>query len=305
MAVTIDTFEHEALFYEGVDGFVDGTVPFLREGLEAGEPMLVAVGLEKIARLRAALGPQAEAVEFADMTVLGRNPGRIISAWWDFVEAHPERPTRGIGEPVWAGRGATELVECQLHESLLNLAFAGVESFRLLCPYDVGSLAESALHEARCSHPVVDARESAHYRGAERLLTPFETTLPSPAAPAASSGFDADSLDEVRSTVAEWAARAGLSCSRTADLVLAVNEAAANSIVHGGGHGVLRTWSENGSLVCEIRDRGRIADPLIGRRRPAPDAMTGRGVWLAHQMCDLVQLRSGADGTVVRFHMTV
>jgi anti-sigma regulatory factor (Ser/Thr protein kinase) len=304
MAVTIDTFEHEALFYEGVDGFLDGTVPFLREGLEAGEPMLAAVSAEKIARLRAALGAHAGAVEFADMAVLGRNPGRIISAWWDFVEAHPDRPIRGIGEPVWAGRGAAELVECQLHESLLNVAFAGTPSFRLLCPYDAAALAEGALHEARCSHPVVDARDSTHYRGPERLLSPFETPLPAPGTHAASSAFDAHSLDEVRSTVADWAARAGLSRRRTADLVLAVNEAAANSIAHGGGHGVLRTWSENGSLICEVRDRGRIADPLVGRRRPALDAPTGRGVWLAHQTCDLVQLRSGADGTVVRLHVS-
>ena len=304
MAVTIDTFEHEALFYEGVAGFVDGTLPFLREGLEAGEPMMVAVGPEKLARLRAALGSRADAVRFEDMTVLGRNPGRIISAWCDFLDAHPDQAVRGIGEPVWAGRGEAELIECQLHESLLNLAFGETRAFRLVCPYDVGALAEGALHEARCSHPIVDARESTHYRGAERLLSPFEAPLPAPAAPAASSAFDAHSLDEVRSTVAEWAARAGLSRTRAADLVLAVNEAAANSIVHGGGHGVLRTWSENGSLVCEIRDRGRIADPLVGRRRPAPDVPTGRGVWLAHQMCDLVQLRSGAEGTVVRLHVT-
>ena len=57
MAVTIDTFEHEALFYEGVDGFVAGTLPFLREGLDAGEAMLVAVGPEKIARLQAPSAP--------------------------------------------------------------------------------------------------------------------------------------------------------------------------------------------------------------------------------------------------------
>jgi anti-sigma regulatory factor (Ser/Thr protein kinase) len=305
MAATIDTFEHEDLFYEGVDGFVDGTLPFLREGLDAGEPMLVAVGPEKIARLRAALGSQADAVEFVDMTVLGRNPGRIISAWWDFVEAHPDEPIRGIGEPVWAGRGASELVECQLHESLLNVAFAETASFRLLCPYDVGALAEGALHEARCSHPVVDSRASSHYRGAERLLSPFQTPLPAPGGPAASSAFDADSLAEVRRTVTDWAARAGLPRVRAADLVLAVSEAAANSIVHGGGHGVLRAWSEDGSLVCEIRDRGRISDPLIGRRRPGLAATAGRGVWLAHQVCDLVQVRSSADGTVVRVHMAV
>ena len=304
MAVTIDTFEHEALFYEGVDGFVAGTLPFLREGLDAGEAMLVAVGPEKIARLQAALGADADAVQFADMTVLGRNPGRIISAWWDFVDEHPQRTLRGIGEPVWAGRGAAELVECQLHESLLNVAFADIGPFRLLCPYDVAALGDGAVHEARCSHPIVDAHESSHYRGAERLLSPFETSLPAPTAPATTRGFDADSLEEVRATVADCADRAGLDRVRAADLVLAVNEAAANSVVHGGGHGVLRAWRENSSLVCEVRDRGRIADPLVGRRRAAPDAPTGRGVWIAHQTCDLVQLRSGADGTVVRMHMS-
>jgi anti-sigma regulatory factor (Ser/Thr protein kinase) len=305
MAVTIDTFEHEALFYEGVDGFVEGTLPFLRDGLERGEPMLVAVGPEKIARLEAALGADAASVLFADMTVLGRNPGRIISAWWDFVDEHPERPIRGIGEPVWAGRSAAELVECQLHESLLNLAFAGTGPFRLMCPYDVAALGDGPVHEARCSHPVVDARESTHYRGAERLLSPFEAPLPAPAAPATTTGFDAHSLEEVRATVADCAGRAGLDRGRAADLVLAVNEAAANSVVHGGGHGVLRAWRENGALVCEVRDRGRIADPLVGRRRAALDAPTGRGVWIAHQTCDLVQLRSSADGTVVRMHVSV
>jgi anti-sigma regulatory factor (Ser/Thr protein kinase) len=237
------------------------------------------------------------------MTVLGRNPGRIISAWWDFVDEHPGEPIRGIGEPVWAGRSIAELVECQLHESLLNLAFAETGPFRLLCPYDVAALGEGAVHEARCSHPLVDSHESAHYRGAERLLSPFDAPLPAPAAPAALTGFDAHSLDEVRSTVADWASRAGLAQLRTGDLVLAVNEAAANSVLHGGGHGVLRAWSESGSLVCEVRDRGLIADPLVGRRRPAPDATGGRGVWIVHQACDLVQLRSGADGTVVRMHM--
>ncbi|HEX2412928.1 MAG TPA: sensor histidine kinase [Solirubrobacteraceae bacterium] len=303
MAVTTDTFVHEALLYEGVQGFVDGTLPFLREGLDAGEPMLVVVGPEKIARLRAALDADADAVRFVDMTVLGRNPGRIISAWWDFVDEYPDRPIRGIGEPVWADRSAAELVECQLHESLLNLAFGQTGPFRLMCPYDVAALGDGPVHEARCSHPLVDSRASAHYRGAERLLSPFEAPLPAPVAPAGFTGFDAHSLDEVRSTVADWAGSAGLSRMRTGDLVLAVNEAAANSVIHGGGHGVLRAWSESGSLVCEVRDRGRITDPLVGRRRPAPDATSGRGVWIVHQACDLVQLRSGADGTVVRMHM--
>ena len=38
--------------------------------------------------LRRALGPDARRVGFADMEQLGRNPGRIIGAWRDFVREH-------------------------------------------------------------------------------------------------------------------------------------------------------------------------------------------------------------------------
>jgi prepilin-type processing-associated H-X9-DG protein len=31
---------------------------------------------------------------------------------------------RGAGEPIWPERRPAELVECQRHESLLNVAFA-------------------------------------------------------------------------------------------------------------------------------------------------------------------------------------
>lgn len=32
-------------------------------------------------------------------------------------------------------------------------------------------------------------------------------------------------------------------------------------------------------------------------------ARRGRGLWLANEMCDLVQIRSSAHGTVIRVHM--
>jgi hypothetical protein len=51
------------------------------------------------------------------------------------------------------------------------------------------------------------------------------------------------------------------------------------------------------------RDRGALRDRLAGRIRPALDARNGRGVWFANAICDLVQIRSQADGTVVRVHM--
>jgi anti-sigma regulatory factor (Ser/Thr protein kinase) len=304
-------FEHEALIYEGLDGFAAGVMPFLREGLEAGEPMLVAVGAERIARLREALGEDADRVEFADMAELGRNPGRIIPAWEDFL--HRRRadgaPVRGIGEPIWAGRRADELVECQLHEALLNVAFADAENFRLLCPYDRSSLDGAVVHEAYCSHPaVVDdggRHASAAYRRDGALLAPFTAPLPPPRGMVDAVAFDRDGLQDVRRLVGARAAAAGLSPDRAADLVLAANEAAANSIRHAGGCGVLRVWPEEDTLICEVKDPGAVDDPLVGRHRPTVEQQGGWGVYIANQVCDLVQLRSGAQGTVVRVHMRV
>ena len=120
---------------------------------------------------------------------------------------------------------------------------------------------------------------------------------------AAPTIFDANSLAEVRDLVARWAQQAGLGGARAENLVLAVNEIATNSIRHGGGSGVLRMWEEDGVLLCQIEDQGRIEAPLAGRLQPVLDEPGGRGLWLANQLCDLVQVRTFADGNVVRIHM--
>ena len=105
--------------------------------------------------------------------------------------------------------------------------------------------------------------------------------------------------------VAERAARAGFEGDRLSDLVLAVNELATNSMRHGGGRGVLSVWQENGELVCEVTDRGHIADPLAGRERQADTRGGGRGLWLVNHLCDLVQVRSSRAGNVIRLHMSL
>src|ERR1700730_11351148 len=130
-------FYHETLFYSGEDGFVNGTLPFIREALVADEPILVAVSRANIELLTEALSDDAARVGFTDLRVLGSNPARIIPARRTFLQqrALDGRPVRGIGEPIWAGRDEAELSECQRHESLLNIAFDDGQGWRLLCPY--------------------------------------------------------------------------------------------------------------------------------------------------------------------------
>lgn len=299
------------MFYDSPEQFLAGTVPFVTGALEAGEPALVAVGAEKIELLKGELGADAERVRFADMEALGHNPARIIPAWREFVDEHVSAGARGrgIGEPIWPGRTAVEIDECQRHESLLNVAFGGEPAWSLLCPYDVGSLEDEVLEAAAHCHPYLaaDGTSAANGQCREHASTgdPFAGRFaPSPAS-ARELRFGRDDLHDLRALVASESAAAGLSPARAADLVLAANELAANSVRHGGGSGNSRLWREPGTLVVEVTDAGRIEEPLVGRLRPAPTQARGRGLWIANQACDLVRIRSGETGTAVRLHMSL
>jgi anti-sigma regulatory factor (Ser/Thr protein kinase) len=304
------TFRHEALLYAGQDEFVRRTAAFIRDSQAAQEPVLVVVAAEKVELLKDEIGDCA-GVRFADMDDVGANPARIIPAWYDFVagQAVPGKRFRGIGEPINAERSPEALTECQRHESLLNLAFADAAAWWLLCPYDTTALDATVIDEALASHPWVltggESNQSTTYRELDAVAAPFDKPLSYAPLDAQTLVFGAAQLDHVRSFVAALAFDAGLSSRRVADLVLATNEVATNSLRHGGGSGILRLWREGPSLICEISDTGTFNVPLAGRRRPTAGQEGGFGVWLVHQLCDLVQMRTFQEGSVVRLHMSI
>jgi anti-sigma regulatory factor (Ser/Thr protein kinase) len=309
--IVTDQFRHEAFIYRDEDEFLAGAVPFIRDGMSLDEPTLVAVDREKAERIRAELGADSHGVEFADMRQVGRNPARILPVWREFVREHTGsgRRVRGIGEPVWPGRSPSELTECRHHESLLNLAFDAGAPWWLLCPYDATALDEEALRVARECHPYVAESGTSHrsdaYRDPFGGPSPLATPLSAPPPEARAEKIGLDGLAAMRANLRENAIEAGLSPRRAADLVLAVNELVTNSIRHGSGAGTLRTWHLHGAFYAEVSDDGRIAQPLIGSERPTTAQASGRGLWMVHQLCDLVQLRSGAEGTVVRVEMAL
>ncbi|HEV7677280.1 MAG TPA: MEDS domain-containing protein [Candidatus Dormibacteraeota bacterium] len=297
-------FRHEAYFYSGPDELVAGCTGFLREGVAAGEPALVVLAAEKLELVRRELGAGGEGVLFADMAEVGANPARIIPAWQEFVDRHAASGVgmRGIGEPIWAGREGQELVECQGHETLLNLAFDGGPAWRLMCPYDTATLAPEVLVEAERSHPWV-------WRGATEApsrtyCNPLDSSLPrlpDPPPAALELALLPRSMAPARQLAARLAAQAGLSVSRVAELTMAVNEVVENCLSH-AGHGHLRAWCEGGGVVVEVAG-GRIDDPLAGRRVPDAASEGARGLWLATQLCDLVQIRNQDGVAAVRLHM--
>jgi anti-sigma regulatory factor (Ser/Thr protein kinase) len=117
--------------------------------------------------------------------------------------------------------------------------------------------------------------------------------------------FDEERLFDLRNFVRTQAAQRNVDPTRIPDLVLAVDEAVTNSIRYGGGAGVLRIWSQDRRVICEVRDHGVIDEPLAGRVVPDPVEPGGFGLWLANQLCDLVQIRSSSGSSSVRLHIYV
>lgn len=297
-------FQHQALIYEGADEYLAGTVPFLWAALEAEEPVLVAVGGDRAELLMKELGGDARWVQFVAVEEVGRNPAALVSLWRNFVDENGGGPVRGLSEPLWSGRSPAAIEECHRQESLFPLVFAEDPPFALLCAFDAGSLPADTPGRIIGSHRCVQrwghTEESSRFAPA---LDFFGGRLPAPTPGTEPLSFGLSELGEVRDRVTAAGEQAGLDPREVADLVTAASELAANSVIHGGGTGTLRLWRENGTLLTEVEDRGLIENPLVGRLRPMITQEGGRGLWLANQLCDLVQIRSGEWGTAVRLHV--
>lgn len=124
--------------------------------------------------------------------------------------------------------------------------------------------------------------------------------LTSPPANARTIGYR-DDLAAVRRFTAVQAQRAGLRPARVTDLVIAVNELAANTVAHTAGPGTLTIWSTPSEIICQVSDTGHITDPLAGTRPGLPGSHIG--LWVVRQICDLVEIQTSPAGTTIRLHM--
>ena len=295
---------HALLLHTGGESCKAALQAFLGRA-ETARRVLAVVSPATYGLIVTTLGPDAT---YEDATTLGRNPARVIPAIRRFVESRPrDHPVRVITEQWWDQRELAERAELARHEALANLAFAGID-VALVCLYDVRRVRPEIVADAKRTHPLLACRSCTYlneeYVDPEILLRRMEDPLEPPPPTAEAFTVSPGRLSGLRSTVAERGHMAGLPLDRVEDLVLAVNELATNVVSHGNGEGVLQIWSEGPWLVCEVADRGRVDDPFIGTRSPAPEGTTGRGLWIVNQLCDLVELRSSPSGTAVRLRFT-
>jgi anti-sigma regulatory factor (Ser/Thr protein kinase) len=305
----VGAFVHDALLYRNEGDYLNGVASFAEAGVTAGEPVLIAVPGSRLDRLRERLADADDRITYADMSRAGANPGRIIpGVLHAFAASHPGRRVHIVGEPIWPGRPTLEYPACVQHEALINTAFDGRDA-AILCPYDLSGLSPIAVMDARRTHPVLiegaRRRSSPGYTDPVALAAEYNRPLPDPPVSAITRPIAFTELSAVRRLVADQASAAGLDPDRAADLTVAVNELATNSIEHGGGTGTLTVWRTDEHLVCEVSDRGHIADPMAGREPRDPESARRRGLLTVHLLGDLVRIYTRPGLTTVRVYMRI
>jgi anti-sigma regulatory factor (Ser/Thr protein kinase) len=298
-----DPFRHEALPYGGHGEFVPSCAGVVEAGLADDRRVIMLAREESLAGVRDALGPAAEEVTFVPTDDHGRNPARITTMLDSFQAAGEGRRGLGINEWSGASRSPAARAETRLAESLLNVVALQAWPLDVVCLYDSDSLAADEFDEVRRSHPFLRGEEANAAYEPDLASALFAGPLIDRPDGVDPIDFGADDLADLRAHVREFARGCDIAPDRVDDFVLAANEIVTNSVRHGGGQGRLALWAAEPSVICEVTDNGHLAEPLAGRLAPPPRADSGRGLWLANNLCDLVQIRSSQAGTVVRLYI--
>jgi PAS domain S-box-containing protein len=114
----------------------------------------------------------------------------------------------------------------------------------------------------------------------------------------------AEQLSDIRHRLAAWLGAAGIPEGMAADIILAVNEAAANSIEHayrGRKPGKVRIEGENDGARVHVR----IIDKGSWKPAPADPGVRGRGLLLIRAVSDWLEMDCTPTGTAVNisFHL--
>ncbi|MDQ1435927.1 MAG: hypothetical protein QOF59_2743 [Actinomycetota bacterium] len=150
-------FEHRLLTYGSDEDYLEAAIPYVAEGLERSEPVLVVTTPAQISLVRDALDDSADDVEFADSADWYSSLSGAMNRYRTFVKQKYEGGAtwiRVVGDPVWAARSGADITAWFRYESLVNLSFASAPA-TIVCPYDTRSVPPEVVADARRTHPEV------------------------------------------------------------------------------------------------------------------------------------------------------
>lgn len=308
---TDTTLIHQALPYNNADQFLAAAVPFLSNGVEAGDLVMCASGAANLALLCDTLPADTAAeVDFVGSQHWYRSPAQALSQAYRLIDHHaaPGRRVRFLGEPLAHRSGPDGLTEAATaawmrYEARVNVMLAGQPAW-LICPYDITRLGPQILHGITHAHPMV-ATPNRVWPGAYDEHDWFHSTprddFDEPPDVLYTQAVTVRTLGPTRNIIRAHARNSGLD-QQAADLfVVAASEAMTNAIQHAGGMGVVRLWQEYDHMVCEVADYGSEHGLSLTDFGARPDQHR-LGLRFITELCHRIQVSAGADGTVVRLH---
>jgi anti-sigma regulatory factor (Ser/Thr protein kinase) len=308
-------FRHGLLEFDDIRELPRIVVPFIVDGLAAGERAVIEVSED----VRVALSGGVHHSWLPGVGLLGDTFTHPHQALWTLRQLVDEgqRPgEHGIRLVTQIDyEDACDPVDWVRAETVANHVFRDLD-VRSLCLYDRSSLNEAILHEAHHCHPtIVDESgprpNPAYEEPVEHLraldtgieASPLEATDPA----ISMAIFDRSSLARLRALADKMLDSTMLPAHRRADLLDAVFEVSVNALMFGGEHIDVSVWHDDGAILCRVTDDGPgLPDPLTGYAPPdGSDHLSGRGLWSARQLCDRLTTSQGPAGLTARLWICV
>jgi anti-sigma regulatory factor (Ser/Thr protein kinase) len=302
---------HELLLYGSDDELLDTAVPYLRAGLEVGEPALVSCSPAISVLLRTALGEDSR-IGYLNRRDIYATPSEAITSYQQIVDLHVSAGAERIRlvAEVAFGPAQVRWAEWGRYEAVVNHAMRSYP-LSVICAYDTRSTPQEMLASGPATHPFLangdTHRPNPFYveptdylrRSATTKAEPLESTEP------ALEIRDLADLAGLRRRLELAIFQYPHMPEAAADFMLAIHEVTTNALQHGGPPVDLRLWVGPNHLLCTVSDQGEgFDDPLAGYTWPGGTeedvAAQGLGLWLARRFCDRVDAFRDPRGFTVR-----
>ena len=308
-----ERFTHQVAPYDGDRAFLEFAVPFCQDGIKEGEPVLAITTQANLEQLGAALGDRSGLLDYGESAYLGRRAHERIAAYLRYWRRHrrdtPHGRVRVLSEPIWTGRSTRERIAWHRMEACLNVLLEGTDIW-MLCPYDLRTSGGDVLDNALRTHPHLLGGDhgpapNGSFAGAETFIQRCDAAVSPQVPPRGTPVAILTSLATLREYTTERAGELGLYGERAELLTVAANEISLYLSMGEQDPVTVRIWDRFGAITCEIRRRGeRAIDPFSGYRPPGAQYAPGDGVWLARQLCESLDIRSGGGSCVVQLHFS-
>jgi anti-sigma regulatory factor (Ser/Thr protein kinase) len=302
---------HAALLYRSAEHLASAVVPFLADGLAAGEAVVLACRGENSALLTEALGHDDRILVLPREGIYTQT-AHVIATLRRVVRSQVVAGASGVrllGE-IPVDQSGDEWHEWHRCEAISNVAL-GPLPLLSVCAFDRRDLSDAICEGVEETHPALMTPagpvRNHRYVDPATVLRRTPTTRAgraedTPPTLQLADLADASRLPELRARVGAALDGSGEPGQLRSRFAAAVAEVLLNALRHGRPPVAVRLWATPTRLECTVTDRGDgFDDPLAGYTPPGngfPPA--GAGLWLVRQACDTLEAFRTGTGFAVR-----